>query len=256
MSEKKSERLEVRLGFQEKTDFVEACETQGDTPSSAMRRFIRGYVRRADADLFASAWRGLGKWRYILPSVIAVLVVSLSVWGFHVVTLDRAPTDDEIFSALDMNSDGILQAAEHGLLNRARDKTNAVLKVLDLDASGTISREEFVANGRMVFALDAENTVLPEGNDPRLTFVEFEFQKGGVQSNTFQNSIIDAGDFDRFVIWYADGSNARFESGVEIRTDGIFEIKSDTVTFPSSIAVETKDDGVTVASPKPKDETQ
>jgi len=252
MTEKKSERLEVRLGFQEKSNFVEACETQGDTPSSAMRRFIRGYVRRADADLLASAWRGLGKWRYLLPSAVALLVVSLSIWGLRVVTSDHAPTDDEIFTALDMNSDGILQSAEHGLLNRTRDKTNAVLKVLDLDTSGTISREEFVAKGRMVFALDTENIVLPEGADPRLTFVEFEFQKDGVRSNAFQNSIIDGGDFDRFVIWYEDGSNARFESGVEIRTDGTFEIKSDTVTFPSSIAVETKKDGTTVPEPKPK----
>jgi len=149
-----------------------------------------------------------------------------------------------------MNSDGILQGAEHGLVNRARDRTNAVLKVLDLDASGTISREEFVAKGRMVFALDTENTVLPKGVDPRLTFVEFEFQKDGVKSNAFQNSIIDAGDFDRLVVWYEDGSNARFENDVDIRTDGTIEIKSDTVTFPSSISVETKEDGTTVASPK------
>lgn len=79
MTEKKSERLEVRLGFQEKSEFVEACETQGDTPSSALRRFIRGYVRRADADMFASAWRGLGKQKYILPACIAAL--GLIVFG-------------------------------------------------------------------------------------------------------------------------------------------------------------------------------
>jgi len=79
MTEKKSERLEVRLGFQEKSDFVDACETQGDTPSSAMRRFIRGYVRRADADLLASAWRGLGKQKYILPAAITAL--GLVVFG-------------------------------------------------------------------------------------------------------------------------------------------------------------------------------
>jgi len=37
--EKKSERLEVRLGYEEKQDFTEACENQGDTPSGAIRRF-------------------------------------------------------------------------------------------------------------------------------------------------------------------------------------------------------------------------
>ena len=79
MTEKKSERLEVRLGFQEKSEFVEACETQGDTPSSALRRFIRGYVRRADADLFASAWRGVGKRKFILSAGITAL--GLLVFG-------------------------------------------------------------------------------------------------------------------------------------------------------------------------------
>jgi len=42
--EKKSERLEVRLGYEEKQTFTEACENQGDTPSGAVRRFINGYV--------------------------------------------------------------------------------------------------------------------------------------------------------------------------------------------------------------------
>ena len=54
-TEKKSERLEVRLGYREKGAFVEACEMQGDTPSGAVRRFISGYVRRADGDILASA---------------------------------------------------------------------------------------------------------------------------------------------------------------------------------------------------------
>jgi hypothetical protein len=57
--EKKSERLEVRLGFQEKTDFVDACDTQGDTPSSALRRFISGYIKRSDGDLMGAAQRRL-----------------------------------------------------------------------------------------------------------------------------------------------------------------------------------------------------
>lgn len=70
MDEKKSERLEVRLGYQEKQNFVEACDTQGDTPSGAVRRFIRGYVRRSDDDLLSSAWRGAAKRRSLRPAIL------------------------------------------------------------------------------------------------------------------------------------------------------------------------------------------
>ena len=55
MDEKKSERLEVRLDYQEKQNFVDACDTQEDTPSGAVRRFIKRYVRRSDKDLLHSA---------------------------------------------------------------------------------------------------------------------------------------------------------------------------------------------------------
>lgn len=68
--EKKSERLEVRLGYQEKTEFVEACDTQGDTPSSALRRFIRGYTKRADGELMGEAQRRLLR-RYGITATVA-----------------------------------------------------------------------------------------------------------------------------------------------------------------------------------------
>jgi len=253
MTEKKSERLEVRLGYQEKSDFVEACETQGDTPSSALRRFIRGYVRRADADVLASAWRGAFRKR-----VAPLALGALGVWAATTITWSgvnhwqsRPLSDDAIFEARDLNGDGILQAVEHGLPNSSDGELHGILKVLDLDASGTISREEFVSSGRMVFALQAENEALPSGDDPRLTFVEFEFRPEEMTFSTFQNSIVNAGNLDRLVLWYADGSNAKFEENVEIRSDGTFVVLSQTATFPASMNVETKEDGTTVASPKP-----
>lgn len=58
-AEKKSECIEIRLGLLEKQGFIEACNTQGDIPSDALRRFIEGYTRRANSDLRASAFREL-----------------------------------------------------------------------------------------------------------------------------------------------------------------------------------------------------
>lgn len=253
MDEKKSERLEVRLGFQEKSDFVDACDTQGDTPSSALRRFIRGYVRRADADLLGSAWRGALRKRGgpIAFGLGGAVAAGLLVWGGVGLMANRPLSDGAIFSARDLNGDGILQASEHGLEAGRTGEPNGVLRVLDLDASGTISREEFVARGRMVFAIDNENSVLPAGDDPRLTFVEFEFRQDGTTSNTYRNSIINAGELDRLVLWYADGTSSRFDENVEIKSDGTFEIMSNTATFPSSMNIETKEDSAVVNLPKP-----
>ena len=42
--EKKTERLDVRLSHEKKQAFSEACENQGDTPSTAVRRFINSYI--------------------------------------------------------------------------------------------------------------------------------------------------------------------------------------------------------------------
>lgn len=81
-TEKKSERIEVRVGFEEKASFVDACDSQGDTPSGALRRFIRGYVRRADADILSSAWRGLGRRRktaFVLSGCAISLLAGVSV---------------------------------------------------------------------------------------------------------------------------------------------------------------------------------
>jgi len=238
MQEKKSERLEVRLGYQEKSNFVDACDTQGDTPSSALRRFIRGYVRRADADVLSTAWRGVTRRRGLgLAACAGLIVVILSG---ALVAFNRPPaklTDSEIFAARDLNGNGELEENEHGLPGTDEGEGNGVMRVLDLDWSGTISRAEFVATGRMLFALHIlEEGVLPASN-PAMTLVQFTFAKNETRSGIFEVSGINAGEMDRFVIWYADNTNTVFEGGVAINTNGDFVINSDAVTFPPSVNV-------------------
>lgn len=192
MTEKKSERLEVRLGYQEKSNFVDACETQGDTPSSAMRRFIRGYVRRADADLLASAWRRLGKQKYILPAGITAL--GLIVFGGWSV-LKPAPiliekTDMEALTqALDaprsaqqkskrLTGQAALDAAKaagprpapeidfatfermdknkDGILNRGEilpSDHHHIHRLLDIDGEDGIAPQEFYPSGNMQYKI-------------------------------------------------------------------------------------------------------
>lgn len=253
MNEKKSERLEVRLGYQEKSEFVEACETQGDTPSSALRRFIRGYIRRADGDVLSTALRGATRRRGLR---LAAFIGVTALLAFVVLmAVNRPPakmTENQIFAARDLNGDGELGQNEHGLSTTNTDEPNGVMRVLDLDSSGSISRAEFVSTGRMVFSLSTpDGDVLPP-DDKTMTLVQFTFEANTTRSGTFEISAMNAGELDRFVIWYTDGTNAVFEDDVAIHTDGDLAINSKTVTFPASFAVR-QEDGHSISTRQPKE---
>ena len=245
VQEKKSERLEIRLGYTEKQDFAEACDSQGDTPSGALRRFIRGYVRRADADNFSSAWRARTRkrfWLVALGSVSAALLMATGgVWALGHLLSD--PTDDDIFTARDIDGDGTLSTIEHGLRPSPDDVPHSVMRVLDLDASGTISRDEFVSKGRMIYTDDGSILTDSTESMPELTLVEFEFDLEQTTSGIFEDAIVNSGDLDRLVIWFPDGTNAKFETNVEIRSGSNMTILSNTATFPSSVSVKPDEDG-------------
>ncbi|MEL6687779.1 MAG: hypothetical protein AAFP97_09160 [Pseudomonadota bacterium] len=244
MAEKKSERLEVRLGYSEKEAFVEACDTQGDTPSGAVRRFIAGYTRRSDSDLMEEANRRILR-RYALAAGLAtVSVIAIIAFVMSPAYLRTIPSDETLFALRDLNQDGELSVDEYGLPPERDGSPNGVLRVLDLDGSGTLSSEEFVAKGRRVYRLHDGEGVLPSADEgvAALSFVEFEFGEDRVESGTFHNATINAGELDRLVIWYPDGTNAVFEDDIRIESDGELRIWSERVTFPASVSVETTDE--------------
>lgn len=101
-SEKKSERLEIRLPFSKKADFLKACEQQSDTPSNVVRRFINSYIRRSNADEFKFTHKVLG--RRLFRPVTASALMGLLVAGFWLISTptpsqaqtlnkDNLPTD-------------------------------------------------------------------------------------------------------------------------------------------------------------------
>lgn len=242
--EKKSERLEVRLGYQEKQTFTQACEHQGDTPSGAVRRFINGYVRRSDEDVLSSAWRGSLKrrgWRPLLFFAIFFIVATL-FW--LLVKHHSVMSDDEIFSFRDRDGNGQLEYSEHGLAPSLDGSPNGILRVLDMDASGTLSRDEFKSKGRMVYAVESNPDTLigTEGESVAMTMVEFNIMPERLKSGIYQGAVINAGELDRLVVWYSDGSNSVWEGSVDIDAESELIIHADRVTFPKSVNIEYKDD--------------
>jgi len=229
--EKKSERLEVRLGYQEKQAFNEACDTQGDTPSSAIRRFISGYVKRSDEDMLSSAWRGAAKRRGRRPLAFAAifLIVGGAFWMLS--KHQTTESDEAIFSARDRNGDGQLEYSEHGVPPGLNDEPSGVMRVLDLDASGTISRAEFTRKGRMVYFLVDGIVSASTETESRGSLVEFEFTKEKAKTSTYVGAEINAKDLDRVVVWSNEGLASIFEGRVGIASglDGI-ELQADTIT--------------------------
>ena len=231
--EKKSERLEVRLGYQEKQDFTEACDLQGDTPSGAIRRFINGYVRRSDGDVLASAWRGSAK-RKLLPfAALAGLLVISAAGIYAAFKAVNQPSDAEIFAFRDVNKDGELEYSEHGIPPGLNGDPNGVMRVLDIDASGTISRGEFVKKGRMVYMLQSDALTKSQNKKYPANLVEFKFTKERAQSSRYENATINAEGLDRLVIWPNDGSPTVFEGEVKI-SSGLenIEFQADSITVP------------------------
>lgn len=229
--EKKSERLEVRLGYQEKQNFTEACDLQGDTPSGAVRRFINGYVRRSDGDVIASALRGSAK-RKLLPALAAAGLLAIFSAGIYAaLTTFNQPSEGEIFAFRDLNKDGELDYSEHAVPPGRNDSPNGVMRVLDIDASGTISRAEFVRKGRMVYMLGEDQVdVAPDGKKYPANLVEFKFTKKRAVTSTYLGATINASGLDRLVIWPLDGGPIVLDGRVEIAS-GIedIEFQSDTV---------------------------
>ena len=238
--EKKSERLEVRLGFQEKQEFVEACDLQGDNPSGAVRRFINGYVRRSDDDVLSSAWRGSFKRRTWRPMALLTISLIIGVTLWAVAQNSSMLSDEEIFSLRDRDGDGQLDHSEHGLVLNSDGSPNGVMKVLDLDASGTLSQKEFISKGRMVYAIELKDDTMigSEGETVPMTMVEFKILPESIKSGTYQGAVINAGELDRLVIWYADGTNSVWEGSVGIESGSDLMIYADRVTFPKSVRIE------------------
>lgn len=142
-------------------------------------------------------------------------------------------SDDAIFSARDRNGDGQLEYAEHGIPPGLDGAPNGVMRVLDLDASGAISRSEFVKEGRMVYFVQEET---PDGsidNTKGMTFVEFKFTKERATLGRYEGAKINAQGLDRLVVWPLEGLPMVMEGRVSIAS-GIenLELQADTVTMP------------------------
>lgn len=167
--EKKSDRIEIRVSHSKKQAFNAACENQGDIPSNALRRFIDGYIRRADKDAFHDGLRAFGRMaqRRWLP--LSVVAAALLVSGYFTGQALRTPAVDgpkmtasidtfppinyALFAAYDKNANGVLDLGE------ITDDDSHLHRVLNLDGEAGIAPAEFYAKGKMQWAYIKKGSV-------------------------------------------------------------------------------------------------
>ncbi|MEO0449853.1 MAG: hypothetical protein AAFZ74_06035 [Pseudomonadota bacterium] len=148
--EKKSESLDIRLPYQQKQDFMAATKQQGETASQALRRFISDYIEEARLAEQPHPVQEISMTlaRHRLKTLATAAGAALGV--FSVTALPSA-ADANAFEVLDKNKDGFLTEGE---IVPGYDAD--IIKRLDTDGSGGVSRAELESAGNRIVIHDSE----------------------------------------------------------------------------------------------------
>lgn len=150
--EKKSESLDIRLPYEQKREFMEATQKQGETASEALRRFITAYTEEARLTETQTPVQEIRMTlaRHRLKTLASATGAAIGI--FAISALPSA-ADQTVFEKLDKNKDGVITAGE---ILPGEDED--IIAKLDTDGSGGVSQEELEAAGNKIIVHSSENT--------------------------------------------------------------------------------------------------
>lgn len=164
--EKKSESLEIRLPYSQKTAFVEACREQGISASEALRAQIDLFVDQTAApqkpNLLGASLKMIERHKKKTFASLTAIAAAISIGGAL-----PSQADETLFHSFDKNADGVLTAGE------ISPNDSKIFALLDKDKSGDISTSEFQTNAEMIETIDS---IEPGENpgDPNMRVVGIE----------------------------------------------------------------------------------
>ena len=134
--EKKSETIEVRLPYSQKTAFMGACQEKGISASEALRSqidtFIGSPAPSQKRNQFGATFNMIRLHSKKSIATLTALATSAALFAAL-----PSSADEKLFDAFDKNNDGVISLSELG------SKDDRVISILDQDGSGDISRDEF-----------------------------------------------------------------------------------------------------------------
>ncbi len=163
---KKSETLEVRLPYETKRDFLDACRADGTTASEVVRQSIDGYLetrtRTAEASSDPKGTAAMNVIQFIPRPLRRPrrAAGALGAVGRVVVTAQPSAANPDfrsLFDRLDSNGDGVLTAEEFGgsrAVSASGDKPTRVViekRVVKRDENGEVEETETIEHdGKIV----------------------------------------------------------------------------------------------------------
>ena len=184
--EKKSESLDIRLPYEQKREFMEATQKQGETASEALRRFITAYTEEAR---LTETHNPVQEIRMTLARHRLKTLASATGAAIGVFAISALPSaaDQTVFERLDKNKDGMITAGEILPGNDAD-----IIAKLDTDGSGGVSPEELEAAGNKIVIEQTENI---SGDDDktvvrkRLKVIEFADADSDAKQTTIESNM-------------------------------------------------------------------
>ena len=227
-AERNNDRFEIRLPYTKKQAFIKACDDQSDTPSASLRRFIDSYIRRANADNLsfkALPFAGFFK-RKALMGVAAIALIGLGLFAVPkgVNNYANYKTEQarlELFASYDTDNSGLITLGE------ISENDVSLHRVLDVDNTHGISKDEFQTSGKM-FWTHKLNPDDPEKKDlliKNLILVRFDLNTPeNIKLMAYapvQSIMTNAETVDRFVLWDPETRKASaVMTDVEIKQSG------------------------------------
>jgi|GEM_PF-451731 len=131
--EKKSETLEVRLGYLNKNAFMAACKSEGKTASAVIRTFIDGYLAKEKGS-FARVIAGHKR------KLAAAGAMGLLAFTFASVTAPSSAGANMLMRVMDTNHDGVLSLADE--TDQNRKALTILVSKMDANADGSVTQAE------------------------------------------------------------------------------------------------------------------
>lgn len=130
---KKSETIEFRLSFEEKTAFLTQAAKAGQSASDVLRQFVSGYGAAETTVVIPAKNKKITKNRYAISAILA----AIGLVGVPVLA------NQTLFAAYDVDGNGRVTAGEISAEGDA-----GIIAALDTDKNGWVSLLELKPEGR------------------------------------------------------------------------------------------------------------